>query len=65
MLTQTARNRELMEHNAQLQERFEKCQAANDWQEWEALGFAYWRIWCDLNALYCFNQADALRRKAD
>ena len=47
--------------NEQLQQSFDYCKQANDPEQWELLAMAYYQNGYELNALYCFNQADWCR----
>lgn len=47
--------------NQQLQQSFDYCKRVNHPEQWELLAMAYYARGYDLNALYCFRQADACR----
>ena len=47
--------------DAELIEQFRRCEQWQDAEQWDLLGVAYYQRGCDLNALFCFHQADALR----
>jgi hypothetical protein len=47
--------------NEELQEQFSLCEKWNDPEQWELLAVAYFQRGYDLNALVCFNRADACR----
>lgn len=46
----------------ELIEQFKRCKIWQDPEQWDWLGVAYYQRGYDLNALYCFHQADALRQ---
>jgi len=48
-------------NNAELQELFKACERWNNPEQWDLLGLAYYQRGYDLNALVCFNRADACR----
>lgn len=45
----------------QLKQSFDYCKKANDPGQWDLLAMAYYQRGYELNALYCFKQADACR----
>lgn len=48
--------------NEQLQQSFDYCKQVNDPEQWDLLAMAYYQRGYDLNALYCFKQADTCRQ---
>lgn len=47
--------------NEEFKQSFDYCKKVNDPEQWDLLAMAYYQRGYDLNALYCFNQADACR----
>ena len=47
--------------NQELKQFFDYCKRANDPEQWALLAMAYYVRGYLLNALYCFQQADACR----
>ena len=48
--------------NDELQAQFNRCQEMQDAGQWEVLALAYYERGYYLNAIFCFDQADKLRR---
>ena len=45
----------------ELMEQFKRCEAWNDPEQWDLLAVAYYQRGYLLNALHCFQKADACR----
>ncbi len=48
----------------QLQAQFERCKQWNDPDQWDVLGIFYFVRGYELNAMFCFMEADSLREKS-
>lgn len=51
--------------NDELQQQFRRCQEWQDARQWELLGVAYYQRGYQMNARYCFVQADQCAEKAE
>lgn len=47
--------------NKELSKQQERCEQWQDPEQWDLLALAYYQAGYELNALYCFRRADAIR----
>jgi hypothetical protein len=49
--------------DGELQEQFQRCEVWKDEEQWDLLAMAYYNRGYELNAVVCFQRADACRLK--